>query len=117
MPVFTASDREIRDAFYTAQVDAQFIAAPKRSRTTSKRLWGDVAGLHHIHDARHTFAVVRLLGLDGEPKRTMKFGAANLGHADETMTMRIYSKAGVAQRHDLALEEIAAETRFQNAAP
>jgi len=116
MPLFTATDNEIRNAFYTAQVDAQFIAPPERSAATRKRLWGDVAGLHHIHDARHTFAVVRLLGLDGEPKRTMKFVAANLGHADETMTMRIYSKAGVAQRHDLALEEIAADVRFQNAA-
>jgi integrase len=116
MPIFTATDHEIRNAFYTAQVDAQFISAPKRSRTTSKRLWGDVAGLHHIHDARHSFAVVRLLGLDGEPKLTMKFVAANLGHSDETMTMRIYSKAGVAQRHDLTLEEIAADSRFQSAA-
>jgi len=49
-------------------------------------------------DGRTTFAMVRLLGPDGEPKRTIEFVAVNPGHSDESMTMRFYFRAGVAQR-------------------
>ncbi len=40
----------------------------------------------------------------------MKFVATQLGHTDETMLSRVYLKAGIEQRHELALEEMSADT-------
>jgi len=108
-PVFHLTDNELRTAFYEAQVAAGLIAEPPRS-ANGKKLWEQVRP-HRIHDARHTYAITRLLGTDGEPKRTMKFIAHQLGHADETMLSRVYAKANVEARHDLALAEIAMDEK------
>jgi integrase len=39
-----------------------------------------------------------LLGLDGEPRQSAKYCSMQLGHADEQMVMKIYSKANLDQR-------------------
>jgi len=111
MPLFSIAERELRASFYDAQVAAGVVQAPERSPRTRKSLWRNVAGLHHIHDGRHSFAVMRLLGTDGEPARSMKWVSLCLGHADETMLMRVYAKAGIEQRQMLQLEEQAAGER------
>jgi integrase len=89
--------RELRDAFYTAQVAAGLIAEPERSETSRKILWGPVKP-HTIHDARHSYCVNRSLGLDGEEPQDASFCANQLGHADETMVLKIYKKANVKDR-------------------
>lgn len=91
--------RMLRHAFYTAQVDAGLIAAPKVSayndRPTSavnRTLWGDVDGKHTLHDARHTWSITRILGLDGEPTKSYKYCSDNLGHVNEMMLITVYAK-------------------------
>jgi integrase len=79
-------------------VKAELVAEPAKSERTGKRLWGEVDGLHTVHDARHTYCYVRMLGDDGEPRQDIKFCSAQLGHADEQMVMRIYNKTNLAQR-------------------
>jgi len=103
------TDNELRNAFYDAQVAAGIINEPPRS-SNGKKLWA-VVKPHRLHDARHTYAITRLLGTDGEPQRTMKFISHQLGHADETMLSRVYAKANVEARHDLALAEIAMDEK------
>lgn len=88
----------VREAFYEAQVAAKLVEKPPRSERSGKRLWGRVEGLHTIHDARHTYCIVRTLGLDGEPRRDAEFCAAQLGHADTQMVERIYKKANIKER-------------------
>jgi integrase len=88
---------QVREAFYAAQVAAGVTNEPPRSPKTGKKLWAEVAP-HTIHDARHTYCLTKLLGLDGEPRQDLKFCAGQLGHADEQMVMRIYSKANVRER-------------------
>jgi integrase len=95
--LFTLGEKELREAFYCAQVKCGLIAAPAKSEATGKLLWGQVDP-HTIHDARHTYCVVRLLGLDGEPRQSAKYCSMQLGHADEQMVMKIYSKANLDQR-------------------
>lgn len=92
-----AGGKTLREAFYRAQVAAGVLKEPPRSERTGKLLWGE-SDPHTIHDARHTYCVVRLLGLDGEPRQSIKFCATQLGHADEQMVMRIYGKANISQR-------------------
>jgi len=82
--------RMLREALYDAQVRRELIAPPPVS-TAGRRLWGEVKK-HDIHDARHSYAMNRLLGLDGDPAQSMKYVANQLGHADEQMVMRIYAK-------------------------
>lgn len=82
--------RLLREALYEAQVRARLIPAPPRS-SAGKPLWGSVPK-HDVHDARHTYAMIRLLGLDGARPESMKYVANQLGHVDEQMVMRIYSK-------------------------
>ncbi len=87
---------DVRGAFYAAQVVCDLIAKPELSES-GKRLWHSV-NPHTIHDARHTWMVTRVLGLDGEPRQDLKYCSMNLGHADETMGMRIYSKMNLKER-------------------
>ena len=89
--------RELRDAFYAAQVAAGFIGEPGLSGTTRKKLWGRTKP-HTIHDCRHTYAICRALGLDGELPQGTDFLARQLGHADEQMVIRVYKKANVQER-------------------
>jgi integrase len=89
--------KDLREAFYGAQVAAGLIAAPEKSPRTGKRLWGRVTP-HTLHDARHSYCINRALGLDGEPPQDAGFLAAQLGHADETMVLKIYKKVNVKER-------------------
>lgn len=89
--------KELRDAFYCAQVAAGLIEQPAKNEKTRKLLWGRVKP-HTIHDARHTYAEIRALGLDGEPAQDITFIAQQFGHADETMVMRIYKKKNLKER-------------------
>jgi integrase len=109
-PLWTLNAKQLREEFYGAQVKAGFVAAPRVNKATGKKLWGEVEGLHTIHDARHSWVLNRLLGLDGEPRQSTKYCAANLGHADEQMVMKVYSKANVEQR--LRLLELAEARRI-----
>lgn len=88
---------DVRRAFYEAQVECGLIDAPPVNPATGKKLWHAV-NPHTIHDARHTYVVNRMLGLDGEPRQDIRFCAVQLGHADEQMVMRIYAKANIRQR-------------------
>ena len=102
--MFSLGEKELREAFYRAQVTCGLIAAPPISATSGKRLWGQVDP-HTIHDARHSYCINRLLGLDGEPRQSAKYCSMQLGHADEAMVLKIYSKANLDQR--LRLIELA----------
>ena len=95
-PVFALREEQIREEFYEAQVAAELIEEPATSENY-KPLWHAVKP-HTIHDARHTYVVCRLLGLDGEPKQDLKYCATQLGHADEQMVMKIYGKANIRER-------------------
>lgn len=95
-PLFTITSDAIRDEFYAAQVAAGVIDVPPRSETGGK-LWKQVRP-HTIHDARHTYAITKALGLDGEPRQSVKYVAHQLGHADEQMVLRIYGKTNVEER-------------------
>lgn len=96
-PLFTLDPRVIREEFYRAQVAEGLVDEPPKSDVSGKPLWGAVDP-HTIHDARHTYCVVRLLGLDGEPRQSIKFCSTQLGHSDEQMVMRIYGKANIEMR-------------------
>lgn len=96
--------RIVRRAFYAAQVACGLVAAPPVA-ASGVRLWGSV-DVHKIHDARHTYCEVRMLGLDGEPRQDIRYCAAQLGHADEQMVMKIYAKKRLSDRlRTLALRE------------
>jgi len=62
--------RMLREALYDAQVRRELIAPPPVS-TAGRRLWGEVKK-HDIHDARHSYAMNRLLGLDGDPAQSIE---------------------------------------------
>jgi integrase len=98
-PLWTYTDdgKFLRTLFYQAQVLAGLIPKPTVSPTTGKLEWSKVAP-HTIHDGRHTYAINRALGLDGEEPQGVDFIAHNLGHADEQMVIRIYKKANVRDR-------------------
>lgn len=111
-PEFAEDDTRLRDAFYQAQVDAKLIDEPPRSKS-GKRLWKKVSP-HTIHDARHTYCFVRLLGLDGEPRETVKFCSNNLGHGSEQMVQQIYGKLNIGEIvRQLELEEARAAGRAE----
>lgn len=101
--VLTIGEHRLREAFYTAQVRAGLVEKAPKSENY-KPLWKRVH-VHTLHDARHTYAINRLLGLDGEPRQSMKFVSHQLGHADEQMLIRIYNKTNAADR--LRLIELA----------
>ena len=61
---------------------------------------------HTLHDCRHTYAVVRLTGQDGEPRADLQTIADQLGHADLQMISRVYA------RHRSAAQQ-AAEAAFR----
>lgn len=92
-----SAGKMLRATFYRAQVAAGLIEEPPVNKSTRKERWS-VVGPHTIHDARHTWAVNRSLGLDGEERQDLSFLASNLGHADEQMVMKIYKKQNVKNR-------------------
>lgn len=105
--VFGVTMGKVLRALYQAQVDAGLIDKPESS-DSYKPLWKAV-NPHTLHDCRHTFAVCRALGLDGEARQTARWIAYNLGHADEQMVLRIYAKARIEDR--LRLLELAEAKR------
>jgi len=98
------TENRLRTAFYEAQVKAGLVAEPPRSRN-GKKLWKSV-GVHTIHDARHTYALTRLLGADNEPKRSMKFVSMQLGHANEQMVQLVYARVSAKNRLAVMQAEI-----------
>ncbi len=87
---------ELRNAFYQAQVACGLIEKP--IRTAQKNFYWASVKPHTLHDCRHSYCVNRSLGLDGEPARDTSFLSAQLGHADETMVLRIYKKLNISER-------------------
>lgn len=93
---FAADGGDLRDAFYAAQVAEGLVPEPPRSKG-GKQLWSKV-DIHTIHDARHSYCFTRILGLDGEPRQSLKFCAHQLGHTTEQMVMQIYGKTRMEDR-------------------
>lgn len=106
--VFTFTPARLRLVFYNAQVAAGMIAKPLRVGTNQH--WHAVEP-HTLHDCRHSYALNRLLGLDGEPARDIGYVSAQLGHADETMVVRIYNKKGIGERLRLSQERQKVQAR------
>jgi integrase len=98
----------LREAYYRVQAALGLIEEPSRSPRTGKPQWAAVKP-HRLHDCRHSYAITRLLGLDGEPRQDIKYVAHQLGHADEQMVMKVYAKANVDQR--LRLQELRARAQ------
>lgn len=82
-----------QDVWYPAQRTLGWIKQdPPKSEVTGKLLWGDAKDAHGIHDGRHTYAIIRRYGLDGEPSAEPEDIAERLGHADTQMVTRVYTK-------------------------
>lgn len=92
----------LRETFYRAQVRAGLCEEPPKS-AKGYSLW-DAVDVHTIHDCRHTFAICRGLGLDGEPTQGNDYLASQLGHANETMVARVYKNLSPARRRQLLAE-------------
>lgn len=92
----TTKGKQLRDIFYRAQVAAEFIDEPARTKKGNPR-WNTV-GPHTLHDARHSYCINRSLGLDGEAPRSAGFCASQLGHASEQMVNSVYKKANIEDR-------------------
>ena len=91
----------LRDSFYRAQVRAGFCEKPPKSKRED--LWGQV-DTHTLHDCRHTYAICRSLGLDGETKQDNTYISNQHGHVDEVLTKRIYKAVTPARRRQLLAE-------------
>jgi integrase len=96
-PIFHRTAKQLRTAFYWAQVRAGLIAEPPVIEATGKRQWSAVKP-HTLHDCRHSYCIIRALGQDGEEPRDTLYLSAQLGHADEQMITRVYKKANLRQR-------------------
>jgi integrase len=92
----------LRKTFYRAQVRAGLCEEPATSEKGYEQ-WDDV-DVHTLHDCRHTFAVCRGLGLDGEPTQGNEYLANQLGHVDEVMVNRVYKNLSPARRRQLLAE-------------
>jgi integrase len=109
-PLWTLNEKQLREAFYNAQVAAGVIEAPAVSKRSGKKQWGAV-NPHTIHDARHSYVVNAMLGLDGEEPIDIKQAAHQLGHADEQQVMKVYGKANIRQRLELIRRKAAGGAR------
>jgi integrase len=98
----TSKGQALRETFYAAQVRAGLCEKPPES-DDGYSLWRRV-DVHRIHDCRHTFAVCRGLGLDGEAAQGNEYLAAQLGHANEAMVQRVYKNLDPARRRQLLAE-------------
>lgn len=92
----------LRETFYRAQVRAGLCEEPPKSEK-GYWLWESV-DVHTIHDCRHTYAVCRGLGLDGEQAQVSEYLASQLGHANEVMVQRVYKNLSPARRRQLLAE-------------
>ena len=94
-PLFDVVYERLLDDFYSAQVAVGFV--PPLPEGVTPRSAGkkgiSVRGMFHsLHDCRHTYAVNRMTGDDGEPTRDLQFIADQLGHTDLQMVSRIYAR-------------------------
>jgi len=92
----------LRESFYRAQVRAGLCEEPPKSEK-GYSLWDQVE-VHTLHDCRHTYAICRSLGLDGEASQTNEYLANQLGHANEVMVQRVYKSLSAARRRQLLAE-------------
>lgn len=92
----------LRKAFYRAQVRAGLCEKPPMSGNGYEE-WKKVE-VHTIHDCRHTYAVCRGYGLDGEAKQDTDYIANQLGHANAEMATRVYKNLSAARRRQLIAE-------------
>lgn len=58
----------------------------------------DEETLLSVHDLRHCYCMMVVLGADGEGRRDLQWCADQLGHGDTTMVQRIYAKFRLADR-------------------
>lgn len=94
-PLFDIQSDNARDEFYSAQIAVGLTGALPDGVTPANahRKGASLRGLFHtVHDCRHTYAVNRMTGDDGESKRDLQFIADQLGHSDLQMVSRIYAK-------------------------
>lgn len=92
----------LRKAFYRAQVRAGVCEKPPVSDQGYEE-WTKV-DIHTLHDCRHTYAVCRGYGLDGEAKQDTDYIANQLGHANAEMATRVYKNLSAARRRQLLAE-------------
>jgi integrase len=93
--LFDVHSDNARDEFYSAQIAVGLVAPLPEgvTPTNAHRIGVTLRGLFHtLHDCRHTYAVNRMTGDDGEPTRDLQFIADQLGHSDLQMVSRIYAK-------------------------
>jgi integrase len=94
-PLFDVDYERVIDDFYAAQIAVGLV--PPLPEGVTPRSAGkkgvSVRGLFHtLHDCRHTYAVNRMTGDDGEPRRDLQYIADQLGHSDLQMVSRIYAR-------------------------
>lgn len=97
---FCLDNKRTLDAFYEAQIAAGYAAPLKDAEgrplsVTEARKAKGVSfddRFHTLHDCRHTYAIVRLTGQDGEPRADLQAIADQLGHVDLQMVSRIYAR-------------------------
>lgn len=92
----------LRESFYRVQVRAGLCEEPPKS-PTGYSLWSTLE-IHTLHDCRHTYAVCRGLGLDGEARQGNEYLANQLGHANEVMVQRVYKNLSAARRRQMLAE-------------
>ncbi|HEY2851207.1 MAG TPA: hypothetical protein VGJ18_00070 [Gemmatimonadaceae bacterium] len=110
-PLFSVRYEAVLDDFYSAQIAVGVAAALPEGitpRSAGKKGVSVRGQFHTLHDCRHTYAVNRLTGDDGEPTRDLQFIADQLGHTDLQMVSRIYAR----HRHRL---QARAEKRHHDA--
>lgn len=93
--LFDVDYERVIDEFYAAQVSVGLV--PPLPEGVTPRSAGkkgiSVRGMFHtLHDCRHTYAVNRMTGDDGELTRDLQYIADQLGHSDLQMVSRIYAR-------------------------
>ncbi len=76
----------------------------------------DESTLLTVHDLRHCYCMMVLLGADAEPRMDLQWCADQLGHGDTTMVQRIYAKFRLRDRLR-AVEMLEAQQRYDQAPP
>jgi integrase len=105
--VFDADFGRVLDDFYAAQLATGLVPSlpDGLSPTMARKTKGvSIKGrFHTLHDCRHSYAINRMIGADGEPKRNLQEIAEQLGHKDLQMVSRVYA------RHKTRFQQEAAE--------
>ena len=68
----------------------------------------------NVHDLRHCYCMMVMLGADGEPRMDLQWCADQLGHGDTTMVQRIYAKFRLRDRMR-AVEMLEQQQQFTQA--